>query len=157
METKVFGGFIFLQMIFLLWLNVYPARPPVPLLPWGTESHRVITHCKMSMCLLFITVLKQTVPSLLLSVLEKIYAFLEPSCSQLILPPPVVAVVRVAGAERRIELNLSVCATKQLTGCSASSPALLQHSIFSPLFTNVEPWPTMGQFLIRAARSTGIP
>lgn len=145
METKVFVGFIFLQMIFLLCLNVYPARPPVPVLPWGNESHRITTHCKMSMCLLFITVLKQTVPSLLLSVLEKIYTFLEPSCSQVILPPPVVAVVSVPGAGRRTALNLSVCATKQLTGCLASSPALLQHSIFSPLFTNAGPWPTMGQ------------
>lgn len=157
METKVFEGFIFLQMIFLLWLNVYPARPPVPLLPWGAESHRVITHFKMSMCLLFITVLKQTVPSLLLSVLEKIYTFLEPSCSQLIVPPPVVAVVSVVGAERRIELNLSVCATKQLTGCLASSPALLKHSIFSPLFSHVGPWPMTGHFLITAARSIRIP
>lgn len=130
METKVFGGFIFLQMIFLLCLNVYPARPLVPVLPWGNECHRIITHCKMSMCLLFITVLKQTVPSLLLSILEKICAFLEPSCSQLIPPPPVVAVVIVAGEGRKIALNLSLCATKQLTGCLASSSALLQHSIF---------------------------
>lgn len=156
METEVFGGFIFLQMIFLLCLNVYPARPPVPVLPWGNESHRVITHCKTSMCLLFITVLKHTVPSLLLSVLEKICAFLEPLCSQLILPPPVVAAVSVAGAARRTVLNLTVCATKQPTGSLACSPALLQHRIFSPVFTSVGSWPTTGQFPIRAARSTRI-
>lgn len=122
-RDKSIWGFYFLQIIFLLCLNVYPARPPVPVLPWGNKSHRVITHCKMSMCLLFITALKQIVPSLSLSVLEKIYAFLEPSCSQLILPLPVVAVVSVARAGRRIAQNLSVCATKQLTGCLAPSPA----------------------------------
>lgn len=151
---KSIWGFYFPTDDFLLCLNVYPARPPVAVLPWGNESHRVITHCKMSMCLLFIAVLKQTVCSLLLSVLEKIYTFLEPSYSQLILPPPVVAAVSVAGAGRRIAFNRSICATKQLTGCLASSPAFLQLSIFSLFFTNVGLQLMMGQFPIRAARST---
>jgi len=43
------------------------------------------------MSLLFITAFKQTVPGPLLSVLEEIYALLKPSCSHLMLPPPVAA------------------------------------------------------------------
>lgn len=64
-------------MIFLLCVNVYPAKPPLPVPPWGNKSHRVITRCKVRMSLLFIAALKQRVSGLLLSDLEEI-CFPEP-------------------------------------------------------------------------------
>lgn len=96
-------------MIFLLCMNVYPAKPPMSVLPWGNESHRVITNCKMRMSLLFIAALKQTVPGLLLSVPEEIYAFLKPSCSHLTLPPPVVAAVSGRSRKENSTQPESVC------------------------------------------------
>lgn len=71
----------FVEMIFLLCTNTHPAKPPMSALPWGSKSHRVITHCKICMPLLSFAALKQTVPSLLLSVLKEIWALsLHTSC-----------------------------------------------------------------------------
>jgi len=45
-EDRNSWGFFCLQMISVLCVNVYPAKPPVPVLPWGNESRRVITRCR---------------------------------------------------------------------------------------------------------------
>lgn len=86
-------GVFSVQMIFFIMCEHVPRQASVSVPPWGNESHRVITRCKMRMAALFIAASKQMVPGLLLFVLEEFYAFLKPSCSCLILPPPAVAAV----------------------------------------------------------------
>lgn len=133
-------------MIVLLCLNVHPAKPPMSAPPWGNESHRVITHCKMRMSLLFIAALKQTVPSLLLSVLEEIHAFLKTPCLHLILPPP--RVVGVSSRSRKKNRTQPESTRHEITQrqCFAPSPALLQPNVFSPIFIAVGPCTTPSNF-----------
>lgn len=77
--------------------SCYGSRVSTALGQRVSQSNHTLQNEEMS--LLFISALKQTLPGLLLSVLEEIYAFLKPSCLHSMPPPPMVAAV--SGSSRK--------------------------------------------------------